>query len=163
MFSIDVSLRVQVTLLQASGAGASGLTMALTGFRGFMRHPVWTYLNLNARAELDIFKEASRTLARNQMVGYGTHLQTEMIKATKFPAVCYASQQLLAVMGNQRTVRDYKGKFETPHKAMIDAIITKYNMDLVERMDLEDYQGDNAMDVDTWFADKEHVFNSVNI
>jgi hypothetical protein len=78
VFSIEISLRVSISILQASGAGASGLNMALSGFRAFMAHPVWTFLHAQARPEMDAFKEASRVLARNQLIGYGTHAQTEL-------------------------------------------------------------------------------------
>ncbi len=135
--------------------------MALSGFRAFMAHPVWSFLYEQARPEMDAFREASRVLARNQLVGFGTHAQTELVKATKFPAICYASQQLLMLMGGQASVRDYKGKFETPHRSMINAIIRKYSETLVQNMDLSEYQGDNAYEVNDWFADHAIVLASI--
>jgi hypothetical protein len=64
-------------------------------------------------------------------------------------------------LGDQAWVRDYKGKFETPHRAMVDAIIKKYNEGLVTNMNLGDYQGENAYNVDDWFADRAMVLASV--
>jgi hypothetical protein len=143
-FDFQNYMRIHLTVVQSVGAGMSAVNLVLQAIKSYPGHEVWTYLREECRSEMDAFLSAARYAARNQYAGFGDRTMTEVVKGTRFPSVAFAAVELLKIRGRSKTVRKYKGKFDTHNASTITTLITKVEETASDDMKLADFRGKDA-------------------
>lgn len=140
VFDFDAYMRIHLTIMQTLGVRASALNICLQAISMYPQHEVWAFLNQRCPMEMLAFQDAAVQLGNNPLVSFGSHANTEAIKGTRFPSLVAASVSLLKTNAKIRTLRGYGGRFQSPHAAMIDAIIQLVNEQLEDDIDLATFR-----------------------
>ena len=109
------------------------------------------------------FVTASRIVAREQLIGLGTHRQTETIKGTLFPSVTFAARQLLTIKGQMNTVKKFKANWVTPKSGTITNLINKVEASELDDLNLDDYRDENVHDWATGLADLNLIIELLKV
>ena len=163
LFAFDDFMRVNLTITQALGVGASSVTLVLQAIKAYPNHEVWAYLASEAPTEMAAFRAASRTVARSQLIGLGSHRETETIKGALFPSVAFAACQLLTIKGQMPTVKRFKANWVTPKSGTITNLINKVEATELEDVDLDDYRDENAVIWATELVDLNFILDSLKV
>ncbi len=141
----------------------SAVNLVLQAIKAYPSHEVWTYLRDENPTEMEAFLRSARYAARHQYAGFGDRAMTEIVKGTRFPSVAYATVELLKIRGKSKTVRKYKGKFDTPNASLITALIAKVEETASDELRLADYLGDTAFDWVHSTRDLSNLFESLEV
>ena len=106
---------------------------------------------------------ALRIVAREHLIGLGTHRQTETIKGTLFPSVASAARQLLTIKGQMNTVKKFKANWVTPKSGTITNLINKVEASELDDLDLDDYRDENVHDWATGLADLNLIIELLKV
>jgi len=156
-------MRFHLTVVQSVGAGMSAVYLVLQAVKSYPNHEVWTYLKEECETEMDAFLNAARFAAQNQYAGFGDRAMTEAVKGMRFPSVAFAAVELLKIRGRSKTVRKYKGKFDTHNASTITALITKVEETASDEMKLADFRGEDAYSWQGSVRDLANLFTSLEI
>lgn len=163
VFTPEVCLRVKLMVAQAKGAGSAPVTITLDAIRQFQDHPVWGYLARTCPQEFTAFKEAARYLARNPFVQYNEREMQTTTRGTNFPSFIIGAMTIQRTMGMGKTLRGYKGRFESRHVAKIESLCEQYRAHVDQEVDMALYLrgADGHLNWQTELEDLNHIINSI--
>jgi hypothetical protein len=158
-FTANTSMRISLLVDQARGGGASPAVLVCKAIHMFPDFPGWSFLKKKFPEQWDRVVQAGRMVARQPLIGFSIGTSNDVIKGTGYGDFVWTAVRILQEVGQQMTLRNYKGRFTTVYAVQIDSLITTYGEERSRDIVVADYKpgGQYHINLAEQFPDLDHI------